>query len=675
MSVKNRLLLSALVLLFVFSSRVPVESQSKTNIVLITIDTLRADHLGCYGYSKATSPNLDRFAKQSLLFKNAYAAVPITLPSHATILSGLYPEHHGIRDNAHFQLTKSPMVQELLKQNGYHTSAIVSAAPLFSAFGLNRGFDVYHDEFPGAERAANVTTDLALQEMKNFTSPYFLWVHYFDPHTEYEPPEQFRKKFPDAAYDGEIAFVDYQISRLLQGIGPDSIVIITADHGESLGEHKESTHAVFVYNATLHVPLIIRAPGLKAGIRNDPVTLSDIAPTILQLAGVNARTNSFDGISLLTQPKNRTILAESLYAQRNFGYAPLFACIREGKKFIHAPDAEFYDLTNDPTELQNLIKKSSVQECQNAIRGYSKTSSKQNESTLSEEEQEKLRSLGYVGATVAQTGADPKTKIEVIERFRQGMILLQQEKYPQAEKSFLEITNTEKHNGLAYRFLGDAFGAQRKYSDAAKAYSTSLNRLPDPEVAVQLAKAYNRIQKPADAEKILKDAINRFPFYHEATFELASFYVAQKRWDEALGLLNQDLPEFHNQLGILYTQKGEPQKSVQELLIAIKNQPKASYWNNLAIAYQNLGQAKEAEAAYLRALSLNPNYEESEANLAFLLVQLKRWDEAQTRLSRLTSKNKKMLRARFALGFVLENLNRKEEALATYKELLTDVSI
>jgi tetratricopeptide (TPR) repeat protein len=588
------------------------------------------------------------------------------------MLTGLYPEHHGIRDNAHFQLTKSLMAQEILKQNGYHTAAIVSAAPLSSTFGLNRGFDVYHDEFPGAERKANVTTDLALQEIKSFTSPFFLWVHYFDPHTEYEPPEQFRKKFPDAPYDGEIGFVDEQISRLLQGIGSDSITIITADHGESLGEHKESTHAVFVYNATLHVPLMIRAPGLKPEIRNDPVSISDIAPTILQLAGVQSAKNSFDGISLLSNSKSRTILAESLYAQRNFGYAPLYACIRDGKKFIEAPQPEFYDLAKDPKELNNVIKTSRIAECQNAVRAYSKTSEKQNEIALSEEEQERLRSLGYVGATVAQTGADPKTKIEIIERFRQGMILLKQEKYSQAEKSFLAITGTEKHNGLAYRFLGDAFGAQRKYSEAANAYATSLDRLPDPEVSIQLAKAYNRIQKTADAEKVLKDTIKQFPFYHEAAFELASYYAAQKRWDEALALLNRDFPEFHNQRGILYTQKGEPQNAVQELLIATKSQPKASYWNNLAIAYQNIGQAKEAEAAYLRALSLNPDYEECEANLAFLLVQLKRWDEAHTRLAKITSKNKKMLRARFALGFVQENLNQKQEALNTYQQLLAD---
>lgn len=649
------------------------ESDTKPNIVLITIDTLRADHLGCYGYKSATSPNLDGFAKEGLLFQNAYAAVPLTLPSHATMLTGLYPERHGIRDNAHFPLTKSEMVQETLKKHGYHTYAIVSAAPLSSGFGLNRGFDSYHDEFPGAERKADATTDLALQEIKTFSMPYFLWVHYFDPHTEYEPPQRYKKKFPGTLYDGEIAFVDAQIARLLQAIGQNAMVIITADHGESLGEHGETTHAVFVYNATLHVPLLIRGPQIKPGIRKDPISLADLAPTILQLAEIKGAPNSFDGASLLAEAKERTLLAESLYAQRNFGYAPLYACIRQGKKFIQAPQPEFYDLKSDPPELRNLISQSKVNECQQVIRSYSKDTEMQKENPLPEEEQEKLRSLGYVSATVAQTGADPKTKIQVIEKFRQGMVLLKQENYDLAEKNFLEITTTEQHNGLAFRFLGDSFAAQRKYSDAAKAYSGSLERLSDPEVAIQLAKALNRIQKTTEAEKVLADAVKRFPFYYEAAFELASFYVAQKKWEDALSLLNQDLPEFRNQRGIVYTQKGEPQKAVQELSAAVSVQPKASYWNNLAIAYQNLGQFKDAEDAFLRALALNPGYEECEANLAFLLLQLKRWDEAVNRLTRITSHNTKLLRARFALGVGLESQGKKEEALNIYRKLLLDV--
>jgi arylsulfatase A-like enzyme len=503
------------------------EIQSKPNVVLITIDTLRADHLGCYGYKQSTSPNLDRFAKEGVLFQNAYSAVPITLPSHATMLTGLYPERHGIRDNAYFPLPKSEMVPQTLKKQGYSTYAVVSAAPLASGFGLNRGFDIYHDEFPGAERKADETTNIAIKQIQDAKAPYFLWVHYFDPHSEYEPPQAYRNKFPNTPYDGEIAFVDDQISKLLQVVGANASVIITADHGESLGEHEESTHAVFVYNATLHVPLIVRAPGLKPAIRKDPVSLVDIAPTILKLARANT-TPSIDGVSLLENPKERTLLAESLYAQRNFGYAPLYACIRQEKKFIQAPQAEIYDLVIDPHELKNLIKQSKATECQQIIRNFFKDPTPKNETQLPEEEQEKLRSLGYVSTTVAQTGSDPKVKIKIIENFRKGMVLLKQENYESAEKNFRQIILTEKRNGLAFRFLGDSLSAQSKFGESAKAYSTSLELLPDAEVGVQLAKAYNRLQRQEDAEKTLQQTIQKFPFYHEAVFELASF-IPRKR--------------------------------------------------------------------------------------------------------------------------------------------------
>jgi tetratricopeptide (TPR) repeat protein len=274
---------------------------------------------------------------------------------------------------------------------------------------------------------------------------------------------------------------------------------------------------------------------------------------------------------------------------------------------------------------------------------------------------------------VTQIGVDPKSKIKIIENFRKGMVLLKEDSYDQAEKNFRQITTTEKHNGLAFRFLGDALAAQHKYAEAVQAYSDSLQRLPDPEVSVQLAKAYNRIQKTADAERTLKDTIQKFPYYHEAVFELASFYSAQKRFDEALALLTSDLPEFRNQRGILFTQKGEPQKAIPELTAAIKTQPKATYWNNLAIAYQNLRNFQEAEGAYERALELNPTYEECEANLSFLLIQLNRWNEAFTHLSRITTRNPKLFRARLALGFVLENQGKKQDALNMYRQLLEDV--
>jgi len=429
---------------------------------------------------------------------------------------------------------------------------------------------------------------------------------------------------------------------------------------------------VFIYNATLHVPLFIRAPGIASARRTDPVSLADITPTILELAGVKRSGLSFDGVSILKESPNRTLLAESLYAQRNYGYAPLFGSIRQGKKFIEAPQEEFYDLGADPKELSNVIGKNKVDEWKRAVQLYAKTPEASQKASVSPEEQEKLRSLGYVSGSVAQTGADPKTKIRIMERFRLGMVMLKKQQYDQAETRFREITATEQHNGLAFRFLGDSLSAQHKYEESVKAYSTSLNRLPDPEVGVQLAKAYNKIQQPANAEKTLQDTVKRFPEYQEASFELASLYVGQKNWNKAMSVLNRDLPEYHNQRGFIYLNQGNAASAIDEFRAALRGQDKATYWNNLGIAYQQSKRVVESESAYRRALDLDPQYAECEANLSFLLIAMQKWDEAGRHLENITTRNSQLWRARMALGFVRESQGRMQESAQIYRKLLAD---
>ena len=662
---------TGLVLAAMFCVLPVTQPAAKPNLLVITIDTLRADHLGCYGYKKHTSPAIDALAKESVLFEHAYSSVPLTLPSHATMFSGQYPEKHGLRDNGHFVWKGGPLVAELLRQNGYKTAAFVSGTPLAFGFGLNRGFQIYDDDFTGGERRADQTTNRALQWLKGATGPYLLWIHYYDPHAEYEPPKDVQK-FADP-YDGEIAFVDREIGKLLKSVSNQTVVILTADHGESLGEHGETTHAVFVYNSTLHVPLMIRAPGWSVARRSEAVTLADIAPTLLEFAGL--RPVNMDGRSLFKPVPDRTLFAESLYAQRNYGYAPLFAAIRQNRKMILAPDPEFYDLTADPNEKNNIVKSSRVQDWERAVKQYSKDSSAVEESTLPPEEQEKLRSLGYVSGNVARTGADPKSKIQIMERFRLGMVMLKKEQFPEAETRFREIVKTENHNGLAFRFLGDALSAQQKYGEAVKAFKTSMERLPDPEVAVQLAKAANRAGNAAQAEAVLQDTIRRFPAYEQASFELASLYTGKKDFARALGLLSGNSAEMSNQRGLVHMNQGDPSKAVSEFLAAIKKQEKATYWNNLGIAHQQMKQISPSENAYKRALEIKPDYSEAEANLAFLLISLSRWDEASASLEKITSRNSSLWRARMALGYVREMQGRSGEAVQIYKRLLTEAPV
>ena len=403
------------------------------NIILITIDTLRADHLGCYGYKQNTSPNIDRLASRGMIFRNAFATAPITLPSHASILTGLYPAHHGFHDNAFFQTPSIWHLPEALKSDGYTTAAFISGAPLLSKYGLNHGFDLYQDQFEGTERKATTTAELALKWIAKASHPYFAWIHFFDPHAEYDPPQEFASRFQGKPYDGEIAYVDQQIGKLMNAVDQNVLWIVTADHGESLGEHGESTHGVFLYNATLHVPLIFAGPKITRNDRIEAVSLCDIAPSILGLLNLKLPPK-LDGVSLLNPSTDRTLLAESQYAARNFGFAELYASINNNKKYISAPQPEFYNLKNDFNETTNLIQKSNVAAFKKSIQDYQSNTIASHEIKLSEEDREKLRSLGYVSAKAATNKQiDPKSRIVWIEEFNKAMALLKLQKLDSAE--------------------------------------------------------------------------------------------------------------------------------------------------------------------------------------------------------------------------------------------------
>lgn len=638
-------------------------------ILLISIDTLRAGHLGCYGYPKGTSPNIDALAKDSLVFTSAFTTAPLTLPAHASMLTGLYPAHHGMRDNAFFETGNPPLISEILRKKGFATAAFVSGAPLLSSFGLNRGFDVYDDSFTGAERPAAETTDLAARWMEAQHGSFFAWVHYFDPHAEYTPPAGFRNfALP---YDGEIAYVDSQIPRLMKAAGKNAVVLLVADHGESLGDHGESTHGIFLYNATLQVPLILHVAGAPPGIRNTFVTLCDIAPTLLALAGADAP--AMDGVSLLARIPERTLMAESLYAARNFGYAPLFAAIRDQRKFILAPQPEFYDLAADAAEARNIVKQGNTGAWASAARDYAQTPDTAKAQSMTEEEREKLRSLGYVSSSALKAGAvDPKERIRQIEQFNQAMGLLSRSEFPQAESAFRAIAKEDPGSLLGRRFLGDALAAQGKFAEAAQAYDASMSVRPDPETAVRLAKSQFQAGSAQDAKRTLENAVRDFPGYDPAAFELASLYIGSQKFDAALQILQRSSPEAHNQRGIVYLRLKEYDDAEREFRAALQLQARPQYWNNLGLALQRLNRADEAEEAYRSALSQDPGYQECEVNLAFLLVQQQKWELALAHLEHLIDANPKMWNARLARAYALENLGRRDEALNEYKRLLDD---
>ena len=442
---------------FQTSVRVPVifgasrasSGRTEPNVVFISIDTLRADHLGCYGYKAIRTPNLDSLAADGVRFERAYSAVPVTLPSHTVMFTGTYPTLNGMHDFSGNKLgANQTTLAAVLKDAGYATGAVLGSAVLDSRFGLNRGFDFYYDHFDFSrlqesnldemERPGNVVADTALDWLaKNSDKKFFLWMHLYDPHYPYRPPEPFATEYRDRPYDGEIAFADTQVGRLIgflkqKGLYRNTIIVVTGDHGESLGEHGEKTHGFFIYNATLHVPVIIRVPGEPAKTIGNVVNLVDLMPTILDAVKQKIPAQ-VQGKSLLPLINGKPIDPQNLYAETflprlHFNWSELRSVENQKYHFIDAPKPELYDLSKDPAELENLFdqKKAVSEEMRALLARMIKENSGDQElaekSGLDPALADRLRSLGYMAfsgggnPTISNRSLpDPKDRIQVYE--------------------------------------------------------------------------------------------------------------------------------------------------------------------------------------------------------------------------------------------------------------------
>ncbi len=432
---------------FVMRSQRTTTPRQGPNVLLITVDTLRWDHVGVYGASNVSTPTLDGLAARGVRFDTAIMHAPLTAPSHASILTGLTPLGHGVRDNGAFVLPPAlPTIATTLLDAGYTTAGFISGFPLDRRFGFARGFDLYDDRLPrglarnagATERRADETTTRAMAWIDGTPSdrPWFAWVHYFDPHAAYEPPPEYLQRFPTRPYDGEIAFVDAQIGRLIdhlreRGALDRTIALVTADHGESLGEHGEETHGVFIYDSTLRVPWILAGPGVPTGRVPQVVARGvDVLPTLLDLAGVPAPT-SIDGRSLRSaldgQPlADEPVYVESLLASRNFGWAALRG-IRDAKwKYIDAPSREVYDLTSDRQESTNRFAEQPERASQMArtLAAATSRATPTADAPVNADTAARLRALGYVGSTSSSqrsSGKDPKDHIALVNRLEHAI--------------------------------------------------------------------------------------------------------------------------------------------------------------------------------------------------------------------------------------------------------------
>ena len=432
---------------------------SELNILFFTLDTTRADHLGCYGYDRAETPNIDRLAETGILFKNTTCQAPLTLPSHSSIFTGTYPFYHGVRDNGGFYLEPDKTtLAEVLKENGMATSAFVGAFVVDSRWGLDQGIDYYYDNFDFA-KYKRISLDSVQREggevikaffewfEKNYQKKFFSWIHLYDPHTPYEPPEPYKTRFskrPWGLYDGELAYVDELIGKVLdklieKDVLEKTLIVIVGDHGESLGQHKESAHGFFIYNAATSVPLIIHFPSknLRAKKVNARVENVDIMPTLLQILGLPL-PGEVQGKSLLPLILDRNskqehfAYSESYYPRYHYGWSELKSLQNSRYKYIQAPRPELYDIVNDPNELTNIyrqeirIGKQFQQKLNSLLEKISAEGiEEKGPQKLDVEAIEKIMALGYVEGFTSQsklskTGylPDPKEKIHLFNKIK-----------------------------------------------------------------------------------------------------------------------------------------------------------------------------------------------------------------------------------------------------------------
>ncbi len=540
----------------------------KPNVLLITVDTLRADHLGSYGHGLAKTPTMDRLAAEGTRFANAISSAPITLPSHASMMTGLYPPAHGVRDNGAYALgADAKTLAERLKDLGYETHAWVSAVVLHRRYMLNQGFDTYDDDlwaeadpkmFMIRERQAHKTIDKVLQWFTGRSAassspkqPFFAWVHLFDPHQPYRAPAWAAQR-TISPYDAEIAFVDRQLTRLFDALRDageleNTLVILTADHGESLGEHEEKTHAIFIYDATLHVPLIMRLPGVIPArkVYDGPVRHVDLVPTVLDVLqqpweGLTQGTSLIPLIGRWWGTTSLPQYSESLLAEVGFGMAPLQGIRLDGYKYIRAPRPELYDLASDPQELTNLYpsKDNRHIDLERALDGVLKESAQfavaSTDNPMTKETLDALQSLGYLqGANERKSmaGIDPKDGIKIYAKLEEARHFAQREEWGESERLLREILTQFPAHSSARSVLALTLLQQQRIAEAKEEYLKVLQF--DGEQAralLMLGVLEMRVGKLNEAETFFKATLVKSPGFVEAITNLGM--VALLRGDE-----------------------------------------------------------------------------------------------------------------------------------------------
>jgi choline-sulfatase len=645
-------------------------SLAKTPVLLITIDTLRADHVGCYGYRRVQTPAMDALAARGVRFENAFSQVPITLPSHVAILSGTYPMWNGVHDFTSQPLNPSVgLLAEAFKRQGYQTAAFVSAFVLDSSWGLNRGFETYDDHFeagqfetrnPGdIQRRGDETVDRLLEWLagrrakSGAARPFFVWLHLYDPHSPYDPPEPYHTRYAGHLYDGEVAFADSQLGRLFDylqkaGIYDRALIVLLSDHGESLGDHGEAEHGFFIYNSTLHVPLIIKPPHGAATPHTvrAPVAAVDVAPTVLDLAHIrDPLSRQFQGISLASSVLGkgsvpaRPIYAESYYPRDSFGWSELHSITTDRYHFIEAPHAELYDWPKDPGEDKNLMGgsgavgaalRSQLLDIEHRFAAPSKASAAAGP-PLPPETVERLKSLGYLAysapAAASSSGPlpDPKDKLKVLKMILRAEDLSARDRFAESNNLLKTVALEEPKLYLVPFMQAENAAHQRLWDEAEQNFLACLKLNPTFEQAIMgIARAYLNDGKARDARPWLDLALHQNPHNFLAYYALGLAALGEGQKDEALRHFTratQEKPDYapaEMQLGILLVEMRRYSEALGALKIATQfDSQNPVLLNFLGTCYSNTNQLPLAVQSYQSALSIKPDYAAARLNLAF----------------------------------------------------------
>jgi len=634
------------------------------NLLIITLDTTRADRLGAYGWRPAASPALDRIAREGVLFEHASSPAPLTLPAHSSLFTGKYPPHHGVRDNGGFYLDASETtLAERLKASGFKTGGFVGAYVLDRTWGIAQGFDTYFDNFDltkfetpslgEVDRPANEVADHALAWLETVkSSRFFGWVHFYDAHSPYAPPEPYRTRFANQPYVGEIAFVDSQVERIrafleAQQLLDRTVIVVLGDHGESLNDHGESTHGFFIYESVLHVPLMIRAPydALHGRQVADTVRTVDVMPTILDLLGMKP-VDAVDGqsvVSMMTGSVRELGLAayaEAVYPRYHYGWGELRSLTSGRFKYIEAPRPELYDLSSDPSETRNLYdnRRPLADRMAAVLDEVDKKSGRDVKPAVDvdPDARARLAALGYIG-TFVQTRpggrplADPKDKIDLFNLLITARERLHDEHDSEGGlKALREVISKDAEVIDAWVMMGNEYSRRREFPRALECFQRALAFKPDYDLAVfNMANVYRRLGRDDEALVGFRRLIELDPRNAQAHQQAAQVLVDQGRLEEAETELNRALelqPSMaaaRNTLGALRLKQGDRPGGEREIRAALEQKPdlKLAHFN-LALAAEQRGDLADAIAEYKKEIELHPQSYMAQFNLGKAYEQI-----------------------------------------------------